>query len=113
MNLPRGDQALVEQAKVRNYLLSASHPIGRFKAEFFRSIGYTDQNWARFNSDLCALAVTGEAMAIAATAYGQKYEVRGTLTGPSGRTAKVVTVWIILKDDAFPRLVTAYPGVDA
>ena len=37
MILPNIDKAVIEPEKLRDYLLSKSHPIGRFKAEFFRS----------------------------------------------------------------------------
>jgi hypothetical protein len=113
MNLPSGDRAVVEPAKVRGYLLSAAHPIGRFKASFFRSLGYKESHWQRLITDICALAAAGDAVPGQATAYGQKYEVRGILTGPSGREAVVVTVWIVRVGDNVPRLVTAYPGVEA
>jgi hypothetical protein len=33
--------------------------------------------------------------------FGRKYEVRGTLQGPSGRRAEVVTVWVILVAKVF------------
>ena len=56
MKLPRGDAAIVEQAKVRHYLLSAFHPIGRFKAAFFRSIGYSAAEWHVLELDLRVLA---------------------------------------------------------
>ena len=35
MKLPRAEHAVVEDAKVRDYLLSREHPVGRFKAAFF------------------------------------------------------------------------------
>ena len=44
-----------------------------------------------------------------ASPYGQKYEVGGFLQGPTGREAPVVTVWIVLRGEDVPRLVTAYP----
>lgn len=37
MKLPNGQKAVVDERKVREYLLSASHPVGRFKARFFGS----------------------------------------------------------------------------
>jgi hypothetical protein len=113
MKLPCGDRAIVEPTKVRGYLLSAAHPIGRFKATFFRSLGYHDSNSQRLVADLCALAATADAVPGQSTAYGRKYEVRGILRGPSGREAVVVTVWIVLVGDDVPRLVTAYPGVES
>jgi hypothetical protein len=41
--------------------------------------------------------------------YGQKYTVRATLAGPSGRTAEVVSVWVVRASEDFARFVTAYP----
>ncbi len=37
-------------------------------------------------------------------------EIRGTLNGPSGRSAGVLTVWIILSGGDVPQFVTAFPG---
>ncbi len=110
MKLPRGDAAIVELAKVRHYLLSAFHPIGRFKAAFFRSIGYTAAEWHVLELDLRALAAHGDAIAVESTTSGQKYEVRGNLQGPSGARASVVTVWIVLAGEDLPRFVTVYPA---
>ena len=42
--------------------------------------------------------------------FGQKYEVNGILRGPSGREARVTTVWIVKNGEDFPRFVTVYPG---
>lgn len=42
--------------------------------------------------------------------YGQKYEIRASLTGPAGRAVEVVSVWVVLASEDFPRFVTAYPG---
>jgi hypothetical protein len=39
--LPHEDQALVDEAKICDDLLSDTHPVGRFKARVFRSLGYT------------------------------------------------------------------------
>jgi hypothetical protein len=42
--LPNADRAIVDDAKVREYLLSPSHPIGRFKSVFFAGLGFSTQN---------------------------------------------------------------------
>jgi hypothetical protein len=39
MILPRAEDAVVEPAKLRDTLLSREHPVGRFKAAFFESLG--------------------------------------------------------------------------
>ena len=41
MKLPFAERAIVEPEKVREYLLSPTHPVGRFKAAFFHALGYS------------------------------------------------------------------------
>ncbi len=110
MSLPGGGRLVLDRAKTRDYLLSRTHPIGRFKANFFRSLGYSVLAPERLESDLQRLVGGAQALLKEENAYGRKYEVRGTLRGPSGKQAEVVTVWIILAGEDVPRLVTAYPG---
>jgi len=110
VKLPRADRASIESAKIRDYLLSKAHPIGRFKFDFFAALGYSEREWPRLRIDLLKLAVTGEAGLGKASEYGQKYEVHGRLTGPSGREAEIVSVWIVLEGEETPRFVTAFPG---
>jgi len=110
MKLPAAERAVIAPAKIRDYLLSTSHPVGRFKEPFFASLGYTMANWRVLEEDLLALAVSAEAEIGKSSPYGQKYEIHGTLTGPSGRSAGVLTVWITLFDNDIPQFVTAFPG---
>ena len=77
MKLPEAERAVIEPAKIRDYLLSTSHPVGRFKAPFFSSLGYTNANWRRLVEDLRDLALTGDAELGRDSPYGQKYEIRG------------------------------------
>src|SRR3954452_21790852 len=95
LRLPSGGYAIVSKAKICDYLLASNHPIGRFKAAFFFALGYTIDNWERLQADLLELAKSGEAFAGRENPYGKKYEVHGTLVGPSGRRADLVTVWIV------------------
>jgi hypothetical protein len=44
MKLPFAENALVDAEKVRDYLLSPLHPVGRFRAVFFAGLGYTQEN---------------------------------------------------------------------
>jgi uncharacterized protein DUF6883 len=109
MKLPEAQRAVIAPAKIQNYLLSTSHPIGRFKEPFFANLGYTIANWQKLEQDLLALATSGEA-AGRESPYGQKYEIHGTLNGPSGKSARVLTVWIVRFGSDVPQFVTAYPG---
>ena len=110
MKLPGVDRAVVSASKIRDYLLSDSHPVGRFKAAFFTALGYSAAGWEALAADLRRHALDNEASAIEANEYGQKYEVRGTLVGPTGKTAVIVAVWIVLLGQDSPRFVTAFPG---
>ncbi len=110
MPLPGADRAVVEPRKIRDYLLSTSHPVGRFKASFFASLGYTQDTWGVLAADLRQHAVAGTVRASETTRFGQMHEVVGQLLGPSGKDAEVVAVWIILSGEDVPRFVTAFPG---
>jgi hypothetical protein len=109
VNIPGAERAVLDPAKVQNYLLSPEHPVGRAKARFFAQLGFSRENWTILRDELSRYAGL-DAQLGAATRFGQKYQVHGTIKGPSGRTAAVVTVWIVLNGEDFPRFVTAYPG---
>ena len=113
MKLPGAERAVINTSKIRDYLLSDSHPVGRFKAAFFTAQGYSAAGWEALVADLRRHAVENEAFATEANDYGQKYEVRGMLTGPAGKTAVVVSVWIVLLGQDYPQFVTAFPGARA
>lgn len=108
MRLQNIHAAKIPAGKVRGYLLSPSHPIGRYKASFFRSLGYEQAQWKVLAADLQAF-LTNSAERMETTEFGTKYEIRGRITGPNGRSARIVSAWIILDDEDAPRFVTAYP----
>ncbi|SJM90835.1 conserved hypothetical protein [Crenothrix polyspora] len=100
MKLPNADKAVIPPEKLRDYLLSSSHPVGKFKAEYFRTLGYTRDNWTRLDMDL-RITLDNDARTKEQTQYGQKFEVSGHITTPSGRTVMLVTAWILLRDETF------------
>ena len=110
MRLPAAESAIIDGTKIRDYLLSHEHPIGTFKAKFFGALGYAKDDWQRLASDIRAMPVTQDASIGQRSAFGEKFEVRGTLLGPAGVRAPIVTVWIILAGEHAPRFVTAFPG---
>jgi hypothetical protein len=111
VSLPNPEQAVIDDAKLRDYLLSPTHPVGRFKAPFFAALGYTQENWHQLGQDLREQHVGRQAQTGDLTKYGQKYRIVAEFRGPSGRIANVVSVWIVLLGEDFPRFVTAHPGV--
>src|SRR5438552_15055918 len=82
MKLPGADGAIVDGAKVRDYLLSPEHPVGRFKAVFFGALGYKRDQWQRLQQDLVDLGRSGTAEEGQKTRFGQKYEVRCRFSPP-------------------------------
>jgi len=108
--LPAADRAYIDPAKIRDYLLSPVHPVGRFKAVVFYALGYTTDDWERLRDDLLLLARTSEAIPGQASTFGQKYEVSGRLRGPNGREARFTCVWLAPASDGAPRFITAFPG---
>lgn len=110
MRMPGADKAFVDPTKVRDYLLSLEHPVGRFKAAFFARVGYSRDRWQTLQAEFQRLALSDDATTGAPSEFGRKFEVRATIEGPSGRRAVVVVVWIILKGEQVPRFVTAFPG---
>jgi len=103
-------RAVVEPAKLRDYLLSRSHPVGRFKAVFFLRLGYSTEGWDQLEADLRTQHLSRDAAVEPSTPYGQKYVIRATLVGPTGHSAAVVSVWVVRRGEDAPRFVTAYPG---
>jgi hypothetical protein len=58
VRLPGADGAHIDPQKLHGYLLSTSHPVGRFKARFFAALGYTAAIWQQFEADLRAQHLT-------------------------------------------------------
>ena len=109
VKIPGAERAVVDAAKVRDYLLSPEHRVGSAKARFFTQLGFEQRNWTVLQQELQQFA-TQEAQLGRAMRFGQKYVVAGTIQGPAGRGAALVVVWIVLEGENFPRFVTAYPG---
>jgi hypothetical protein len=108
LRLPGADQVRIDDRKVRAYLLSNVHPVGRFKARVFASAGFTESTLAAFVAEIRRLAAAGEVSATQDTEFGRKYTVVGTLTGPI-KAIDVLTVWIEDHGQTAVRLVTVQP----
>lgn len=109
MKLPGASRAIVDEAKVRDYLLSPEHPVGRFKARVFAAAGYNRDSWERLRHDLLALAIAIDVTETTNDRFGARFVGTGTLIGPVGKPLPVVTVWLISSQGDPPRLITVYP----
>lgn len=110
MLLPNADRAEIDPAKLRDYLLSSDHPLGRFKARFFGALGFSADRWEQLEAALRAQHLTQDAEPTSIATHGQKFTIRAILKGPTGESASVVSVWFIPAGQNVPRFVTAYPG---
>ena len=109
MKLPNWEDAYVPEAKLLEYLLSETHPVGRWKARFLAAFGFDKTNVAVLEQNLLALAHDQEVIETIPSVYGTKYVIDGTLQTPTGNPLQVRTVWVIDTGQNRPRLVTAYP----
>lgn len=107
--IPNAEKAIIDADKLRGYILSFSHPLGRFKAAFFQKLGYSIENCDLFERCLREIILTREVTKIETSRHGQKYIVDGLVIGPSSKKVHLVTVWIILNEEIAPRFITAYP----
>lgn len=109
MKLPNRDEAHVPEAKIADYLLNIHHPSGRSKANFFMQFGFSVAQWKQLADALLAHAQRHPVAKTEETLFGIRYVVEGELVTPDQRNPQVRVVWFIEKDEANPRLVTAYP----
>ncbi len=110
MKLPKRDQAIIEDEKIRDYLLSREHPIGKYKCVVFESIGYSLSNWQRLKLDILETFLNLDVQDVIEGKHGTKYLIRGNLNGPNGKAADLLSVWVIETGTDVPRFVTLYPG---
>jgi hypothetical protein len=104
------ESVVIAEAKLRDYLLSDTHPVGRFKAAFLRALGFSSENWAELDSAIRAQVVPLDVAPGKPSPHGTKYETDGILRGPNDRAARVVVVWIVYPGDSRRHLLTLYPG---
>jgi hypothetical protein len=110
VRIPNADRAVIDPRKLRDYLLSPHHPLGRYKAHFFRALGYSQSHWPRLERDLRFQHLSAPVSSTVETPHGTVYIIRAMLKGPAGVTTGLLSVWIVRSDENVPRLVTAYPG---
>lgn len=109
MKLPNGNKAIISEDKLIDYILSETHATGKFKAKFFRKLGFNETNVNLLEKQLRKLAKSQEVTDVVSSEYGTKYIIDGAIDTPNRTVAKVRTIWIIEKWETRPRFVTVYP----
>ena len=99
----------IDRAKLEGYLL---HPVkGHGKAQFFHRFGFARSDWPALRAALLAQAESGVLVETAASPWGLRYTVRGSIATPSRRRPLPTrcTVWQAGLGENSVRLITAYP----
>jgi len=61
LQIPNADRAVIEPAKLHEYLLSRIHAVCRFNA-FFLALGYSPENWPQLEADLRSQHLSKDAL---------------------------------------------------
>lgn len=109
MRLPNAHLAVVERAKVAEYLLNPTHRYGSSKARFFLEFGFQIDEWEVFAEALREHGQVHEVSLVRQTRWGPRYEIDGELNAPDGRQPRIRTIWQFDDGQIAPRLITAYP----
>ena len=105
MKLPEDSHIAPE--KLTRYLLV---PQARGdKSSYLALGGYTLDNSTTLLTDLRAQILNQDAAALETSSYGQLYEIRAPLVGPSGRTLRVRTIWMTEYLSGATKFITLIP----
>ena len=105
MKLPN---AYVDPRKITDYLLKPLEDSD--KSAFLARAGYTEKNPEVLLSDIREHLLPLEAIDLGPFAFGRKYGITGRLTGPSGVTLRVKTIWAMVASTRQTRFVTLIPN---
>ena len=108
MKLPNGEHCDLG-TKLEDYSLNPQHRAGRHKARVFESaLGITQANADVLGAAIrSAAASSDEAEARGDNGFGEVFNLRFAMTTRRGR-ATVLTGWIVLHSEDFPRLTTCF-----
>lgn len=108
MKLPNGRECNLG-TKLEDYSLNRSHREGRHKARVFESaLGITHGNAEVLHAAIrLAAASSDEVEARGDNGFGEVFNLRFAMTTDCG-SATVLTAWIVLYNEDFPRLTTCY-----
>ena len=74
-----------------------------------KQAGYTLDNLERLAEDIRKQILTQDAVSVEKTRYGELFEIRASLAGPTGKVLKVKTVWMQEIRTGITKFITLYP----
>ena len=105
MKLPA--DSVIDPRKITDYLLRPLEESD--KSAFLARAGYTEDNPGDLLSDIRRQLLPLEAEDLGPFTFGRKYGITGTLTGPTGRSLRVRTIWAKVARSGVTRFVTLIP----
>ena len=91
----------------RKLLESCRDDLNKAQA-FQQALGYDLSNYQELIRNIKRSLPEAEATAKGDNGFGMRYEVKMNLTGPNGKTAKVLTAWIDNGETGEMRLTSVY-----
>lgn len=107
IRLPRYRDAVIPKAKFTQYALNPDKDPDKARA-FEKALGYTMDNADELIERINAKLPEYKAVEKGDRGWGMTYEVIMDITGPNGKTAKVLTAWIDDKNIGEMRLTTVH-----
>lgn len=107
MKLPKYENSVIPRAKFTEYALDSAKDPNKAKA-FEMALGYTIQNADHLIEQIRSNLPLYQAIEKGDRGYGMTYEVIMDITGPNGKTAKVLTAWIDDRSKGEMRLTTVH-----
>ncbi len=106
--LPNVGNAVLDDAKITQYLLNDAHPQNQGKAKFFMMFGFTLANWQELRKALLDHPHSNVVVSQTIFQYGEMYEVSCSIASPDGRNPCVRSFWAIEPPRTDPKFITAY-----
>jgi hypothetical protein len=103
-------KVIIDESKLRDYLLSIAHPVGGPKARFFVDHGFSRENPEELEDALREHLQLRQSEQRIVGNFGIKWIVKGPIPCPDRRSPVIQSVWIQDFDGKAFRLVTAYPS---
>lgn len=107
IKLPRYEDSVIPKAKFTEYALNPAKDPNKAKA-FELALGYTSENADYLIEQIRSNLPLYKAVEKGDRGYGMTYEVIMDITGPNGKTAKVLTAWIDDRNNGEIRLTTVH-----
>lgn len=107
--LPNYQKAVLPREKLEKYVLDPTNPVGKHKAILFEKVlGFVKSDWDSLRNAILSELAYHKGTTGRRDHYGQRYNVTMPITGPNGRTADVLTAWIVDTGEDYPTFITAY-----